>query len=200
MMSCVIHRRLKSKMIKIGLISIWLGIVLMIASCASKAIPSGSKTGNYNDYNEDLGEVRPVYTPTSTTVAVKVSVPTSGNVHKTPAQSSAVETQHVNQQLDEIMDSMTLRNRSVRYASGFRIQIYSGNERQQADAAKLLVYQNFPELNTYLSYKQPTYRLKVGDFMRRVDAERYFSQLKQLFSTAVLQADKIDIRRSLTVN
>ena len=199
-MSSIIHRRLMSKMIKIAGICILLGIALTIASCASKAIPSGNKTGNYNDYNEDLTDVRPVFVPASTTVAVKVSVPTTGNAHKTTSQSASIEPQHINKQLEEVMDSMTFKNHSIRYAPGFRIQIYSGNERQQADAAKLMVYQNFPELNTYLSYKQPTYRLKVGDFMRRVDAERYFNQLKPLFSTAVLQADKIDIRRSLTAN
>ena len=178
--------------------------VLLLAGCAAKSVPSGNRTGNYNDYNEDLSDVRPTYIPTSTTVSVKVTVPinstTAENVRKSSIPTAATEAQHINKRLDEAMEVIATQNRSVRYAPGYRIQIYSGNERQRAEAAKMLIYQNFPELNTYLSYKQPTYRLKVGDFMRRIDAERYFSQLKVLFSTAALQTDKIDIRRSLAIN
>lgn len=91
------------------------------------------------------------------------------------------------------------KNRSIRYAPGYRVQIYIGNERQQADAAKLQVYQTFPELAPYLSYNQPTYKLKVGDFMRRTDAERYYSQIKQLIASAMLIPDKVDVRRSLLI-
>lgn len=178
--------------------------VLLLAGCAAKSVPSSNRTGNYNDYSEDLSNVRPTYVPTSTTVSVKVAVPnnttTSENIRKSGIPSMSTEAQHVNKRLDEAMEVIANQNRSVRYAPGYRIQIYSGNERQRAEAAKMLIYQNFPELNTYLSYKQPTYRLKVGDFMRRIDAERYFSQLKVLFSTAALQTDKIDIRRSLAIN
>lgn len=106
---------------------------------------------------------------------------------------------HINRKIDDQLTLIGERNRSIRYASGYRIQIYIGNERQQAEAAKLQIYQNFPELAAYLSYNQPTYKLKVGDFMRRIDAERYFSQIKPLISTAMLQPDKVDVRRSLLI-
>lgn len=174
-------------------------IITIFGACANRTLPSGNKAADYNAYDEDLSEIRPAYAPASTTVSVKVAVP-STTTENTRKSGAGFEPQHVNKQLDDVLETMNQKNRSVRYASGFRIQIYSGNERQQAEAAKLLVYQNFPELNTYLSYKQPTYRLKVGDFMRKVDAERYYSQIKALFSTAILQPDKVDIRRSLAIN
>ncbi len=105
----------------------------------------------------------------------------------------------VNRQLDAVLDTLAEQNRSVRYAPGFRIQVYVGTQRQEVDAIKALIAQNFPELNPYLSYNQPTYRLKVGDFMRRIDAERYYGSIKQQVRSALLQGDKVDVRRALLI-
>ena len=98
-----------------------------------------------------------------------------------------------------VLDTIATQNRSVRYAPGFRIQIYVGTQRQEVEDAKLLIAQNFPELSPYLSYNQPTYKLKVGDFMRRMDAEWYYASIRRLITSAQLQPDKVDIRRSLLI-
>jgi hypothetical protein len=109
------------------------------------------------------------------------------------------EALHVNKRLDAILDTIAVQNRRVRYAPGYRVQVYVGNERAAADAAKLQLYQQFPELSAYMSYQQPTYRLKVGDFMRKMDAERYYTKLRSLFTSAQLQPDKVDVRRGLLI-
>lgn len=166
--------------------------------CAAKSVPNSGRKGNYNDYSEDLSEVRPAYTPAIVKTETKSTAGTPESKKIIP--SMGAEAQHVNRRLDEVMDASAAKNKTIRYAAGYRIQVYTGNERQSAEAAKLLIYQNFPELNPYLSYKQPTYKLKVGDFMRKLDAERYYSQIKSLFPTAVLQPDKIDIRYSMSIN
>ncbi len=106
---------------------------------------------------------------------------------------------HVNRRLDAVMDTIANQNRSIRYAPGFRVQVYVGTQRQEVESIKLLIYQNFPELSAYLSYNQPTYKLKVGDFMRRMDAERYYASIRQLLASAQLQPDKVDVRRSLLI-
>lgn len=98
-----------------------------------------------------------------------------------------------------VLDTIAAQNRSIRYAPGFRIQVYVGTQRQEVDAMRQLITQNFPELSPYLSYNQPTYRLKIGDFMRRMDAERYYALVKRMIDSAQLQPDKVDIRRSLSI-
>lgn len=174
-------------------------------SCARTPVTTGSRTttGSYNDYSEDLSAARPVYTPPT---AVPVTTPPAtlppGRVVDTPKRSGQVlpaEALHVNKRLDAILDTIALQNRRVRYAPGYRVQVYVGNERAAADAAKLQLYQLFPELSAYMSYQQPTYRLKVGDFMRKMDAERYFSKLRTVFASAQLQPDKVDVRRGLLI-
>ncbi|WP_317171756.1 SPOR domain-containing protein [Spirosoma validum] len=124
---------------------------------------------------------------------------TAPRKNETRKVNAPVEAMHVNRRLDLVLDTIATQNRSIRYAPGYRVQIYVGNQRQEVDAAKLLIYQNFPELSPYLSYNQPTYKLKVGDFMRRMDAERYYTSIRRLISSAQLQPDKVDIRRSLLI-
>ncbi|MNL67356.1 hypothetical protein D3C87_1919290 [compost metagenome] len=72
--------------------------------------------------------------------------------------------------------------------------------RQEADGAKSYVYQAFPDLNPYVSYTQPTYRVKVGDFMYRSDAEQYLDLIREQYASAVILADRVDIKRSLMVS
>lgn len=184
-------------------------IVLGLTGCASsRPTTTGRSTVDYNSYNEDLSAVRPVYNPATarpatasrpaapTTPAAGAAAPRRTDTRK---PSGPMEALHVNRRLDLVLDTIATQNRSVRYAPGYRVQVYVGNQRQEVDAVKLLIYQNFPELSPYLSYSQPTYKLKVGDFMRRVDAERYYASIRRLIASAQLQADKVDIRRSLSI-
>lgn len=94
---------------------------------------------------------------------------------------------------------MAQQNKAIKFISGFRIQLYVGNVRQEADNAKAYVYQLFPDLNPYMSYSQPTYRVKAGDFMYRSDAEHYLEQIRGQYSSAVILADRVDIKRSLMI-
>jgi hypothetical protein len=180
--------------------------LLCFTACSRKAIPTTGRMGDYNSYNEDLSVARPAYTlggpksiPTGrpSTASVTPQAPTS-ETRKITTVGSA-EAMHINRKVDEQLVVIGEKNRSIRYAPGFRIQLYVGNERIQAENARMQINQNFPELAPYLSYDQPTYKLKVGDFMRRIDAERYFSQVKPLIGSAMLVADKVDVRRSLLI-
>lgn len=183
--------------------------LLGVTGCAgSRPVVSGRSSVDYNSYDEDLSAVRPVYNPVVTTgttetrpaaLPAPVTGPASPRKTEIRKPTGPVEAMHVNRRLDLVLDTIATQNRRIRYAPGFRIQVYVGNQRHEVDAAKLLVSQNFPELSPYLSYVQPTYKLKVGDFMRRIDAERYYASLRQLIPSVQLQADKVDIRRSLLI-
>ncbi|WP_245877820.1 SPOR domain-containing protein [Spirosoma fluviale] len=179
--------------------------LLMMGCASNRSVTSGRSTVDYNSYNEDLSSVRPVYRPTSvssgkvtTPIPTTTPVPTARKPeNRKPA--APIEAMHINRRLDMVLDTIAAQNRSIRYAPGFRIQVYVGTQRQEVDAMRQLITQNFPELSPYLSYNQPTYRLKIGDFMRRMDAERYYALVKRMIDSAQLQPDKVDIRRSLSI-
>ena len=64
----------------------------------------------------------------------------------------------------------------------FACMIISTNNRDEAIAAKTKVYTYFPELKAYLWYQSPYFKLKVGNFKERKDAESYQKRLECLFS------------------
>ena len=82
------------------------------------------------------------------------------------------------------INEITTRN-SRRSAQGFRIQVISTNNRTKAMDAKTKIYQRFPELKAYLMYQSPFFKLRVGNFTEREEAESYLQDIIQLFPTGV---------------
>lgn len=82
-----------------------------------------------------------------------------------------------------------------RTMNGFRVQIFMeiGNEAvDHANVVKREFEGQYPELPIYLSYEQPYYRLRVGDFRNRVEAEKYLRILKPRYGVAFVTADIIN--------
>ncbi len=172
-------------------------IGFFIMSCSTKPIPTTTRrpslptptTPTTNKvYDEDLSLLRPRY---------KEAIIPSETKNTTVQRATIDIVKPVNQQVDAILDTISIQNKSIRYAIGYRIQIYVGNVRADADAAKLYTYQTFPELLPYMVFNSPTYRVKIGDFMNKIDAERYLQQVKQQFYSAVILPEKIEIRKSM---
>ena len=72
-----------------------------------------------------------------------------------------------------------------RNVPGFRIQVINTTDRNAAIEAKTEVYRLFPELKAYLMYQAPYFRLRVGNFENREDAESYQRQLSRKFKRNV---------------
>ena len=82
-----------------------------------------------------------------------------------------------------------------RVGKGFRLLVINTNKRDEAVAAKTKVYTYFPELKSYLIYQSPFYKLKVGNFKDRKEAEEYLERLKKYFPQGVyIMSDTIEIK------
>lgn len=98
----------------------------------------------------------------------------------------------VNKQIE--INEVTTRN-SRRTTAGYRIMVISSNNRNNVTEAKTIIYREFPELKAYMMYQAPFFRLKVGNFRDRANAEAYLSQLQRLFKNNVyIVPDTIEIR------
>lgn len=75
--------------------------------------------------------------------------------------------------------------------SGFRVQVYSGNNRAQAIQIRTEVLEKFPEYAAYLIYKQPTFRVRVGDFRSRAAAQELLRELKPLYPVSFIVPDEV---------
>jgi hypothetical protein len=97
---------------------------------------------------------------------------------------------HKDQRLDMLVrkqieiNEVTSRD-ARRVGKGFRLLVVNTNKREEAIDAKTKVYTYFPELKPYLIYQSPYFKLKVGNFKERKDAEAYQKRLNTYFTKGV---------------
>ncbi len=180
---------------------------LFLSSCASSVkVTGGNNSGNTtttqspskkNDkvVNEDLSQYHPRYKSSNEPDVISTEKTTT-----MPASTVTDAPLHVNKRLDTILDTIAVHNKSIKFTNGFRIQIYVGNDRKAADDAKIYTYQTYPEIFPYLSFQQPIYKVKIGDFLNRMDAERYFSDIKDLYPSAMILPDRVEIKKGMMVS
>src|SRR5690606_27058417 len=76
-------------------------------------------------------------------------------------------------------------------ALGFRVQIYSGPSSNEAYAAQARFQQQYQDIATYVSYTQPNYRVKVGDFRSRSEAQAFMREVRKSFPTVFLFTEQV---------
>lgn len=92
------------------------------------------------------------------------------------------------------INEVTTRD-SRRNGPGFRILVISSNNRNKVTEAKTKMYRKFPELKAYMMYQAPFFRLKVGNFKERIEAEEYLTEVQRLFDSSVyIVPDNIEVR------
>ncbi|HJG88537.1 SPOR domain-containing protein [Barnesiella viscericola] len=76
-------------------------------------------------------------------------------------------------------------NKGYAQSSGFRIQVFSDNNYRTAKNNALykegLIKQAFPEMETYVTFTSPFWRLRVGDFRSYEEAGNALRELKREF-------------------
>ena len=77
-------------------------------------------------------------------------------------------------------------------ALGFRVQIYTGTSRTAAYAAQSRFQRMYSDIPTYVSYTQPNYRVKVGDFRSRSEAQAMMRELRKNF-TVFLFTEQVNV-------
>jgi hypothetical protein len=78
-------------------------------------------------------------------------------------------------------------------SSGFRVQIFSGSDRKEAYKAEAKFQEKYPDLRTYLTYQSPNFKVHVGDFRSRLEAEKMMDGLRPWFTGLFIIAEKINL-------
>jgi hypothetical protein len=68
---------------------------------------------------------------------------------------------------------------------GFRIQVLNTTDRNQALAVKSRLLTLYPDQKTYLMYQAPYFKLRIGNFVERSEADELKKELAKLFPTGV---------------
>lgn len=170
-------------------------VIALASGCAKKSVGSGA----LDRYESDLKKARPQFTYVEPVIEKPVEMEPA---KKEPEQYKANrkdEPLYITKRLEAVLDTIARQNKAIRYISGYRVQLYVGNARQEADAAKSYIYQIFPELNPYVTFSQPTYRVKAGDFMYRADADDYLNQIRAQYPAAVILPERVEIKKGLEI-
>ena len=79
-------------------------------------------------------------------------------------------------------------------SNGFRVQIFSGNDRKEAYAEQAKFKLSHPSTGTYISYEQPNYRIRVGDFRTRIEAEKFLNSLRSYYQSVFIFSERIFLK------
>lgn len=101
---------------------------------------------------------------------------------------------------DERIDVLIAKQRQIHdndsTIDGFRVQIFMelGNDAlAHADSIKSEFIEMYPDVPIYLVFGQPYYRLRIGDFRTRIEAENMYHQVKKKYKNAFVTADRIEL-------
>lgn len=92
---------------------------------------------------------------------------------------------HEDPRIPLIVNKPPPRNTSGKM-SGFRIQIYNGNDRNKANEIKLNFLRSYPNTRAYLTYHKPQFRVRVGDFRSRRAASEFAKGLGGRFTNMIV--------------
>ena len=76
---------------------------------------------------------------------------------------------------------------------GFRVQIYNGVDRKKASQTKLDFMKAFPDVRSYLIYKNPQFRVRAGDFRTRGEAMKLYNKVSGKFNPCMIVPDVVNI-------
>ena len=129
--------------------------------------------------------------PTNDTTTISDSIPTLNFDNQTPGQvvykSSA--------ELDEITEFVGKHKSDPEKAriEGYRVQIYFNENKSVALGQKANFIAQYGEHKAYLDYLAPNYRVRVGNFRTKLEAEKLKQELLANYPTCIIIKDNIEL-------
>jgi hypothetical protein len=68
---------------------------------------------------------------------------------------------------------------------GFRLQVISTNDREKAFGIKADLMNRYPEEKAYVMFQSPYFKVRIGNFIKREDANKFRKNLNKLFPQGV---------------
>lgn len=76
---------------------------------------------------------------------------------------------------------------------GYRIQIFFDESKSVAQSQKASFINSHPEHKAYIDYMAPNYRVRVGNFRTKLEAEKLKQELIAIYPTCIVIEDKIEL-------
>ncbi len=159
-------------------------LLVIVSSCSPT---TQLFTSLSSSYEEDLSQYRPA--------VPKISIEEDRQQTANVEEVEYVEpTEHLRAEIDSILRIKVSRNLDIGYLQGFTIQVYTGRSRERANNAKRVVYKILIDEEVKVYYDQPMFRVKVGRYYTRLEAEKSFNQLRKRFPQALVLPERIPLQ------
>ena len=103
---------------------------------------------------------------------------------------SAQNSTNMSPQIKTLIAKKRAFNKDVGF--GYRVQIFYGLDRRETFSEQARFRALYPRLQTYITYKEPNYYLRVGDFRTRLEAQNLLNELRPNFPTLFIFRQKIN--------
>jgi hypothetical protein len=88
-------------------------------------------------------------------------------------------------------------NQAAQTMDGFRIQVFfdsGNNSKTKAQSVLDEFILKFPKTRAYLTFKSPNYKVRVGDFRSRLDAQRFLNEIIADYPNAFIVTEQINLQ------
>jgi len=158
-------------------------LIAMVNACAPPATKSIAPT----TYDEDISIYRNKYEPPAYSFDEKTQ---EDEVVLKPIVEPS---HHIKNELDSILLKVKKSKENIKYIEGLSIQVYSGNDKEKAYEIKKQIYSVSEVYSPKVTYDQPNYKVSVGEYYTRMEANKDYNVLKTEFAQALLVPIRIPI-------
>lgn len=98
--------------------------------------------------------------------------------------------------IDSLIQLHIAYNQEYPVIDGYRIHVFikSGNEALvEAEEVKVEFEEKFEMVPAYITFGEPYYRVRVGDFRTRLEAEKFLQEINRTYPNAWVTRDKINL-------
>lgn len=103
----------------------------------------------------------------------------------------------IDPKINQIQEDYVKAWEKVDKISGYRIQVtaFSGNNsRNRAENERATFQTHFPYISIYLTYSEPYFKLRAGNYLNRLDAYKDLKNIQLVYPNAYIVPDFINIR------
>lgn len=117
---------------------------------------------------------------------------------------STVKAQHVNDynkhteeiSIDSLLKLHKEYNSHYNSIEGYRIQIFKGSGNNALENAENIIdefSEKHEETTAYISFMEPYYRIRIGDYRTRLDALNFLRKIKNTYPSAFVIQNEIEL-------
>lgn len=133
-------------------------------------------------YTEDLSSHRIKFTPPHAEPKTKPR-----QKHKAKKPISITPIHDITKQLHDLLVDLKAYYAMIDTVQGYTIQVYAGGSRDLALKAKNRLYTHYPTSKPEVQYNQPNFTVRIGKFLDRLEAYKFYAALKKMMPHAIIR-------------